>query len=245
VVTAWEKAGRLSDWERPSFDGREISLGERAGDWYVVRQGLEEGQEVVASGAFKIDSALQIQAKPSMMSMVSLDVPDEFRRSLGALYTSYFQLHEALGNDQRGNRLPEATRAWDGMAAALRSVSVEWLDERAAAEWELIRQPLQERLAAGLEGKSIDAAREVFQPVAAAMLELVETFGHDQPTTLYHVYCSMAFGNKGAGWLQAGRQIANPYFGYKKMISCSQIKRSFAPQTAAAAPPDPEQEEAP
>jgi Cu(I)/Ag(I) efflux system membrane fusion protein len=50
------------------FDGREVTLGLRAGDWYVVRDGLAEGEIVVTNGAFKIDSALQILAKPSMMN---------------------------------------------------------------------------------------------------------------------------------------------------------------------------------
>jgi len=54
--------------EKPTFEGREVVLGSRAGDWYIVRSGLAEGERVVVRGNFKIDSALQIQAKPSMMN---------------------------------------------------------------------------------------------------------------------------------------------------------------------------------
>lgn len=54
--------------DRPTYEGREIVLGPRAGDLYIVRGGLQEGERVVTRGAFKIDSALQIQAKPSMMN---------------------------------------------------------------------------------------------------------------------------------------------------------------------------------
>lgn len=50
------------------FQGKEITLGPRAGAYYLVKDGLEENQKVVVNGAFKIDSDLQIQAKPSMMS---------------------------------------------------------------------------------------------------------------------------------------------------------------------------------
>ncbi|HAU37562.1 MAG TPA: metal transporter, partial [Phycisphaerales bacterium] len=53
---------------QPTYEGREIVLGPRAGNYYLVRQGLTEGERVVTRGNFKIDSALQIQAKPSMMS---------------------------------------------------------------------------------------------------------------------------------------------------------------------------------
>ncbi len=50
------------------YEGREVVLGPRAGDHYVVLKGLEEGERVVVRGNFKIDSAMQILAKPSMMS---------------------------------------------------------------------------------------------------------------------------------------------------------------------------------
>ena len=58
----------LRDTSTPTYVGREVVLGPRAGDVYVVESGLAEGELVVTSGNFKIDSALQIQAKPSMMN---------------------------------------------------------------------------------------------------------------------------------------------------------------------------------
>jgi Cu(I)/Ag(I) efflux system membrane fusion protein len=59
---------QLPNTEKPTYEGREIVLGLRATDYYIVESGLAEGEIVVTSGNFKIDSALQIQAKPSMMS---------------------------------------------------------------------------------------------------------------------------------------------------------------------------------
>lgn len=53
---------------QPAFEGREIVLGPRAGDYYLVRHGLQEGELVVTQGNFKIDAEIQIQAKPSMMT---------------------------------------------------------------------------------------------------------------------------------------------------------------------------------
>ena len=52
----------------PTFEGREVVLGPRAGDYYIVRYGLAEGERVVTNGNFKIDAELQIQAKPAMMT---------------------------------------------------------------------------------------------------------------------------------------------------------------------------------
>jgi Cu(I)/Ag(I) efflux system membrane fusion protein len=54
--------------QHPVFVGREVTLGPKAGDFYIVESGLMEGEKVVINGAFKIDSAAQIQAIPSMMT---------------------------------------------------------------------------------------------------------------------------------------------------------------------------------
>jgi Cu(I)/Ag(I) efflux system membrane fusion protein len=55
--------------DRPgTYQGREITHGARAGGYYLVREGLTEGERVVVNGNFKIDSAIQIRAEPSMMS---------------------------------------------------------------------------------------------------------------------------------------------------------------------------------
>ncbi len=66
---------KTAEAEKPAYEGREIVLGPRAGDYYIVKEGLTEGEIVVTKGNFKIDSALQIQAKPSMMSPVGSEVP--------------------------------------------------------------------------------------------------------------------------------------------------------------------------
>lgn len=50
------------------FEGRGVRLGPRGQGYYVVLEGLEKGELVVVNGSFKIDSALQILARPSMMS---------------------------------------------------------------------------------------------------------------------------------------------------------------------------------
>ena len=63
VYTAVEGA------ERPTYIGKEIVLGPRAGDYYIVREGLMEGEHVVTRGNFKIDAELQLRGKPSLMSL--------------------------------------------------------------------------------------------------------------------------------------------------------------------------------
>ena len=50
------------------FEGREVTLGPRAGDLIVVESGLAVDETVVVNGAFRIDAAMQISGRPSMMN---------------------------------------------------------------------------------------------------------------------------------------------------------------------------------
>lgn len=59
---------RAPDADRPTFELRQVTLGPRAGEYLVVRDGLSEGELVVTHGNFKIDSELQLRGRPSMMS---------------------------------------------------------------------------------------------------------------------------------------------------------------------------------
>jgi Cu(I)/Ag(I) efflux system membrane fusion protein len=95
----------VSDAEGPLFEGREVKLGPRAGDSYVVVSGLEEGDLVVTNGAFKIDSELQIQAKPSMMSPEGGAAGSGHGHGAGG-----GKGHGSIGNEKAGGREDSAER---------------------------------------------------------------------------------------------------------------------------------------
>jgi Cu(I)/Ag(I) efflux system membrane fusion protein len=59
---------RIPEKVEPVFEGREIVLGPKTGDYYIVSSGLDAGELVVTKGAYKLDSELQIKARPSMMN---------------------------------------------------------------------------------------------------------------------------------------------------------------------------------
>jgi Cu(I)/Ag(I) efflux system membrane fusion protein len=72
---------------------------------------------------------------------------------------------------------------------------------------------------------ALQAQREAFLPLSGAVGRLVSVYG-TAGTPVSLAYCPMAFGNKGATWLQTGTQIANPYFG-AQMLRCGEIRREF------------------
>ncbi len=233
---------RLPDTKEPTFEGREVLLGERAGDKYVVRKGLKEGELVVTKGAFKIDSSLQIEARPSMMSpddstsaadgkidpsqgeKEKLDVPAAFRSQLDTLYKTYLKLQVALADDQ----VEEAKAAFAELPAAIELPDAEELEGRTLEAWRTDQAKLQRAFHGDWKKIDVKELRKRFESVSNAMLDIADGFGHAQDETLYRVFCPMAFKNKGAVWLQAGETIANPYFG-QKMLRCGEIQRDFPP----------------
>ncbi|HUX95806.1 MAG TPA: efflux RND transporter periplasmic adaptor subunit [Bacteroidales bacterium] len=59
---------KVPDRENPTFIYRQITLGPEAGNFYVVADGLAEGEDIATNGTFKIDAAAQLQGLPSMMN---------------------------------------------------------------------------------------------------------------------------------------------------------------------------------
>ncbi|MCZ4694956.1 efflux RND transporter periplasmic adaptor subunit [Ancylomarina euxinus] len=59
---------KIADRESPSFLYREVVLGPEASAYYVISEGLEEGEEIATNGVFKIDAAAQLVGLRSMMN---------------------------------------------------------------------------------------------------------------------------------------------------------------------------------
>ncbi len=61
------------------FRFTQIELGADAGEYYVVREGLNDGDLVASNGVFKIDAAAQLKGEQSMMN------PEGGKQSLGGM----------------------------------------------------------------------------------------------------------------------------------------------------------------
>ena len=216
---------RDPDSATPRFLGREVVLGPRAGDHYLVVSGLSEGERVVVNGAFKIDSALQIQARPSMMSPPTaapaieeaapaaatagpFATPAGFRAGLGSLLAGYYELQAALASD-------DATAARDAARAALAAlgaVPTAALDEAALAAWSVDQHHLTGALKAMGEARDIAALRAPLAPLSDRLWAALNRYGYAEQMPVRRFHCPMA-GEGGANWLQAGAETANPYYG--------------------------------
>ena len=215
---------RIPNADKPTFEGREVVLGPRAADYYLVREGLAEGEIVVTNGNFKIDSALQIQAKPSMMSAESsqkyeiFEVPDEYRRQLWGVVEKYLLLHEALASDDKDS----AARAASETLEALSAVEMSLVSGNAHNAWMDNSMKMKTALDKIKEAEGIESMREEFENLSNELIAVVGQFGVYPDKTLYKINCPMAFNNKGADWLQMDEDIRNPYFG-ASMYKCGQV----------------------
>ena len=49
------------------FRGKRVKIGQKYGNFRHVVAGLEEGEEVVKNGAFRVDSEFQLSVRPGMI----------------------------------------------------------------------------------------------------------------------------------------------------------------------------------
>ena len=223
---------RLPDKEKPTFEGRQVTLGPRAGEHYLVKEGLAEGELVVKKGNFKIDSALQIQAKPSMMSAKSgpereiIEVSDEFRGQIRAVVEKYLSLHEALAGDDMGRAVTAAKSATESLS----QVDMSLLSGEPHNVWMARNGGMSKALDAIQKAAGIKAARKAFETLSNELIAVVEQFGIPETQQLYRIHCPMSFNNKGADWLQADKEIRNPYFG-ASMLNCGEVTEEINAKT--------------
>ena len=213
--------------EKPTFEGREVLLGPRSDEGYIVLEGIEGGESVVTAGAFKIDSELQIKAKPSMMSLESnttdmrIEVPDAFIESLTPLFGAYFQAQEALAADN----FQDFQYAAGDIAFAVELAESAPLRGKARDAWSTYSHALLKSAAAAAASPDITGARKHFEGMSKAAIQLEYAFGHTGGRS-FEMYCPMAFDFKGAAWLQNNDLLANPYFG-SEMLRCGTTEAVF------------------
>ena len=231
----------------PTFEGREVVLGSRVGDQYIVKSGLKAGELVVKKGNFKIDSAMQIAAKPSMMNpsggpsgmghnhggsmpskqihtMENYESTAPFQKAKSLIIDAYFISQAALVKDD----FKESKTALFAMNIVLLATIPKSFDlsEKATEKWNEIRDKLISDTEHAQHWKSIDEVRLSFNGVSQSMLVLEQSFGHESEESYYEIFCPMAFNKTGASWLSKEKDVNNPYFG-ASTLKCGEVKREF------------------
>lgn len=245
---------QLPGMDRPTFEPRDVLLGPRAGDWYVVEDGLAEGELVVARGAFKIDSELQIRGRPSMMQPEGGAPPvhdhggeagasaqplqfDATTASAGSASGAPRAFRVELGRLVRAQfTLVRALAGDDPVAArgaalavdeALHGVDGNRLQNASArGTWNRQAQAMHQALGELGAAPGLDGQRRHFETFSDALTEAIKAFGVEEAGPVYRAVCPMVQGRDGY-WLQDEEVIANPYYG-ESMLRCGAVIETLA-----------------
>ena len=235
------------DVEQPTFAYREVVLGPEAGGYYLVSEGLEAGEEVVANGVFKIDAASQLQGKVSMMNPrkgapdpSEMDINQEqgviaeaanakafaevnatFARQLAAVLDPYLDLKNALV----ASDAERAATAAAQMKQSLEQVDMTLVTGEAHQRWMEYLGVMQETLSTIESNAMLEAQRTAFAPLNKVLYQSIQQFGVTG-LDVYYQYCPMADNHTGAYWLSELKEIRNPYFG-DKMLTCGSVKETI------------------
>ncbi len=188
----------LPNTEQPTYEGREIVLGARTVDDYLVRGGLSEGELVVTNGSFKIDSALQIQARPSMMTPegggggghqhdhgapsgptgepsptnATVQLPSAFLIQLKGVEDAFNNLQERIDQSD----VTSIRMAFQRLGAAVMAVDSELIGGHLAMQWDEYRMLLGNDAIEGQDVIDTDTARRVGEKSAQTMERVREQF---------------------------------------------------------------------
>ena len=228
---------KVPDMTIPSFEFKEIELGESLGNSYNILSGLEEGQEVVTNGSFTIDAAAQLNNRASMMNRnvgVKSDdkvvettpdfreiTPALFQQQVALLTEEYLILKDALvATDPVA-----AAAAASGFSGQLTAIDMALLKGEAHNYWMEKLSGLKAHSEKIMTLKNVERQRVQFDFLSVEMINTVEAFGTGGKE-IYVQYCPMAFNNEGADWLSTEEEVLNPYFG-DVMLNCGLVKREI------------------
>lgn len=236
------------------FEGREVELGPKAGDFYIVKSGLVEGEMVVTNGAFKLDSELQIQAKPSMMSPeggvvstvhqhgnqvqsnnqeqdhakhdMSVSVTDTNINIQKAL-TPVYNAYFSIQESLASDNLITAKNSYNQLSNALKEVDMSLFEGKSHDQWMTVYNSLIDISSSTENVNNIDEIRKLFDKTSNNIIDLHRYYGHSDSIDFNLTFCPMAFKKRGAYWVQTEAAVNNPYFG-EKMLRCGEIKETWS-----------------
>lgn len=164
--------------------------------------------------------------------------PATFETQVGELLRAYFNVSGALAEDD----FDAARQAMAQAQTQLNEMDAEALDEAQRERWSQIREPLSQSIDRFLATGGIEPARTAFAPLSEQFEEMVRRFGSGDVASVHLMHCPMAFGNRGADWLQPQEQVNNPYYG-ARMLRCGEVTETIVQDDRRESAPGQDQEQ--
>jgi len=225
----------ITDIGGGKFLPKDVTIGPEGKGFLQVLSGLDEGETVVTSGQFLIDSESNLRetinkmleakknvrdkkkepasvtdggAGGGMMGMIMIDITGEQRSLMSELIDVYIKMHDALVSESLSGVAAEA----DAISKIIKKIKSSDSDGRLKT----ISGPIEKTLK-GLTSGDLEKARAEFAVLSKTMVAYVKGTGRkDAISSEVKMYiCPM----KKELWLQTGAEVQNPYLG-KDMLIC-------------------------
>lgn len=209
------------------FVPKEVVLGPKSQDRFVVRNGVEAGDMVVIDGNFLLDSESQLKAAASGSAdetsaeahqhmTMTMPLPAEAGELFKPLINDYLSIQSALAQDNTTGLKVTADRMSAQIESILASnVAPTGMVEEYRAGLSALQKQLQTFSATDLE-----TARTQFGHVSDAMASQLAHFVPPMQEPLTIASCPMWKKSPGR-WLQSGEELQNPFMG-QKMLTCGE-----------------------
>lgn len=201
----------VSEGGSPAFEAREVELGPRAGDDYVIESGVEAGEQVVTNGTFKVDAAAQLSDKLSMMNREPGTGANQ-----GTHNHADMEVDDAEMNDSETEKMED--HSGHQMQEDLEVLIPEYLKLREALSNDDFGSA-QEHITVFSEEdfSDIEELRAEFKSISEMLITRVEEEGYEG--NLFKQYCPMYDG--GSSWISDKEDIENPFYG-SEMHKCGE-----------------------
>ena len=214
-----------------TYEARNVLLGPKVGNDYIVKSGLHEGETVITNGSFKIDSELQIKfGNAGMMSQFNNNESTENRNSeeqssndikttQRAIADYYFDIQKTLSEDDLKGTVRLAKLFNEYSKSLNKSIQ-----DKLTKKYNLDFSTIQKTIKNISTENNLENIRESFFALTKLFNNYMKLFIHSTGIKkIYRYECPMAFNYKGAYWFQDTKETANPYFG-NSMKKCGTLK---------------------
>jgi Cu(I)/Ag(I) efflux system membrane fusion protein len=201
----------VSNGDNPVFEAREVVLGGRAGNDYVIEEGLQQGEHVVTNGTFKVDAAAQLSDKLSMMNRDPGTGANQGVHNHGDM-----EMDGSEMNDSDMQQMED--HSGHQMQKDLEVLIPEYLKLRGALASDDFDSAREHITVFSEEYFSdIEELRAEFKSISEMLITQVEEEGYEG--TLFKQYCPMFDG--GSSWISDKEDIENPFYG-SQMHNCGE-----------------------
>jgi len=218
---------KTKDEQGLNFQLREVVLGTSLGENFIIKSGLEEGEEIATHGTFSIDAAAQLAGKPSMMNLVTEKevnpdlVQEKAKTEIQNLLLIYLKLKDDLVKDD----FEQAKIEIGLFKKHLSEINMQDFEGQAHKDWMLYESRFKNALKESSNWKSLDEIRSAFVEISETIISLSKNFKPNKKP-IYIQHCPMANKDKGANWLSFEKEVKNPYFG-ESMLGCGEVKSTI------------------